>query len=146
MCINIEYLQNFFANMIDDFENQFNAHEIIVTFNEGNNIFRENIRQTFQAADIQEDVNGAYAIFYNGECLYAGKGAPIINRLIDHNNSAYGRGPDGERVEYHELFHACTHGERLIAKIFICANDNETNRIILKHSLKCIYQPQFWNE
>ena len=149
MCINMEELRNYFHHEItnDNFENQFRQHICIINFvfNVDNEIFKYNITQEFENANIPRNIYGTYAIFCReNNCLYAWKGAPIIRRLKDHNNSAFNRGPANERAEYHNLFNNYTKGEILNAKIFRC--DNAPNRIILKHFLKCIYQPEFWND
>jgi len=136
-------------NDIERFEAAFKSdiYTISIQFNADRKMFKKNTTAALEKVGIKNKTqNGVHVILNDTECLYVGSGI-VLDRLIAHNNSAFGNGPAGEGPQYHQQLSRFNDGQNLIIKIILYENnENKDEEIVLKHFMKCLYQPQLWNE
>lgn len=132
--------------------------KIELTFQSNNKEFRNTVRKKFNETFKQsaQAINGVYLIYNTeGECLYVGKGAPIIERLFDHNNSAYnesGRNPK-EPLKYFNFWKTYQNHKLSVYIIELKTTKENTKPTCMGNSIrqaveeivKINHKPLFWN-
>jgi predicted GIY-YIG superfamily endonuclease len=128
-------------------------------------VFREALKNEFKDEKIDCNLWGVYSIWFEKKCLYVGTGAPILERIVEHNREANAK-KSGESKKYHDTFNKCLKNQVEI-KMYECkvkeepipkTNSKETNskhsnqsedgqkkRLKLECLIKCQDNPDFWN-